>query len=260
MFTASQCTAVPPCAVSVVPSLELRGNVLNLSDLVKATTCPGLLQAAREVHLGAIPLPGSIRVFEQTDIAARLRDLAKAGDRALVLDVPERVTIRQAGLLRSCRKIAEHFSSAIVYDDSCGAAGRISESVPLEIARKRWDPLAKNWDLIARCQRSIDCVPFLIRLPQVPGSSSSPADRDRTFQPASRFGYERQAEGDRNGAALVHRGEQVMLVWDQDGIRLLVPALSLEEGRRRDRVRVRTLRGGRVFRAVVESKGTLRVE
>ena len=58
---------------------------------------------------------------------------------------------------------------------------------------------------------------------------------------------------------LVRPGEAVTLLWDQDGIRLVVPAICLDKGTAGDAVRARIVRGGRLVRAVVESAGRLRV-
>ena len=58
--------------------------------------------------------------------------------------------------------------------------------------------------------------------------------------------------------SLVHPGETVTLLWDQDGIRLLVPAVCLDPGRAGEPVRASIVRSGRTIRAIVESAGTLR--
>jgi hypothetical protein len=61
------------------------------------------------------------------------------------------------------------------------------------------------------------------------------------------------------GNETVRPGQTVILVWDQDGIRLQVPALCLEAGILGAKVRARILRGNRVVRAIVESGKSLRV-
>jgi hypothetical protein len=58
---------------------------------------------------------------------------------------------------------------------------------------------------------------------------------------------------------LVHPGEAVTLLWDQGGIRLVVPAVCLDTGGAGEAVRARIVRGGRMVRAIVEGEGRLRV-
>jgi flagella basal body P-ring formation protein FlgA len=57
---------------------------------------------------------------------------------------------------------------------------------------------------------------------------------------------------------LVRRGETVTLLWDENGIRLVVPAICLDPGAEGQKVRARVARGGRLVRAIVVSAGKLR--
>ena len=57
---------------------------------------------------------------------------------------------------------------------------------------------------------------------------------------------------------VVRPGQTVMLLWDQDGIRLQIPALCLDRGVPGSEVRARILRGGTVVRATVVSADSLR--
>lgn len=56
----------------------------------------------------------------------------------------------------------------------------------------------------------------------------------------------------------VRAGEAVTLVWDEDGIRLAVPAVSLDGGQAGEPVRARIGSTGRVMRATIWSAGILR--
>lgn len=58
-------------------------------------------------------------------------------------------------------------------------------------------------------------------------------------------------------APLVHRGEVVMLSWEAGGIRLRVPAISLDPGAVGDPVRARLLGSGRILHATVVGPGML---
>jgi hypothetical protein len=57
---------------------------------------------------------------------------------------------------------------------------------------------------------------------------------------------------------LVRRGQTVILVWDQDGIRVQVPAQCLDRGALGGEVRARILQSGVVVRATVVGAGGLR--
>jgi len=260
MWMPGRCAAAPSCAVSVEPGVEIQGNVIKLSDLVKADACPDLFRAAEQVHLGAVPLPSSVRVLEGTEIVARLRHLAAGIDQAVVLDVPARITVRQAGRRWSCREIAARLLPGAAAGDDCGAGGRVPQSASLEFVRQQWDPAAGTWNLVVRCRRSSDCVPFLIRLPGILRTGFAPPVRSRKTSSAVAIPAGAESAGEQGGPVVVRRGGRAILVWDQEGIRLVAPCLALEEGRQGETVRVRTLRGGRVLRAVVVGAGTVRVE
>lgn len=57
---------------------------------------------------------------------------------------------------------------------------------------------------------------------------------------------------------LVSAGETVMLVWEQAGIRLVIPAVCLDPGAQGQRVRARITGGGRIVQATVVSAGNVR--
>lgn len=59
-------------------------------------------------------------------------------------------------------------------------------------------------------------------------------------------------------AAVVRPGQTVILVWDQYGIRVQVPALCLDRGAPGSEVRARILPSGAVMRATVENAGSVR--
>lgn len=64
--------------------------------------------------------------------------------------------------------------------------------------------------------------------------------------------------GPAGAGALVRPGQAVTLLWDQDGIRLVIPAVALDPGAPGEPVRARIVRGGRLVRAVVVSAGMVR--
>jgi hypothetical protein len=58
---------------------------------------------------------------------------------------------------------------------------------------------------------------------------------------------------------MVRPGQTVILVWDQDGIRMQLPALCLDRGGNGSQVRARILQSGAVVRATVVGVGSLRM-
>jgi hypothetical protein len=263
------------CPVVVQPSVEVAGEELSLAELLAPDSCATLRQAAAGVSLGGVPLWGSVRVMTGEEVLEQLQKLAKRTGKTSkdlnLMPVPERVTVRRAGTRASCAGIgARVLSSSAVHAapaaiefaasgaaepdagsreaGECGAGLKIPRRAPVTFARVVWNPALAAWDVSARCVHAADCVPFLVRVP------------DRNFQ------FEKRAAGRSTAAKasapekpLVRRGEAVTLLWDQDGIRLLVPAVCLDEGRAGEAVRARIVRGGRLVRAVVESAGRLRV-
>jgi len=59
------------------------------------------------------------------------------------------------------------------------------------------------------------------------------------------------------GEISVRPGQTVTLIWDQAGIRAVVPVICLDHGGLGQQVRARIPRGGRVVRAIVLSAGRL---
>ena len=268
----SASAAAPACATPVVRSeLEISGRELSLADLLAPGACPALLLAARQVRLGAAPLVGSARVFEGSQVRALFQKVgvqriegtqpsgSLSGSPSESWTIPERITVRRAGPRASCADLAgrilrtlpsrpaEGLSARTV---DCGAAARIPSDARLELSRPLWNPGVVAWEIAARCERPAVCVPFLVRVREnrhnLAAAGSSPTSPGGASQAADE-------------PPLVLRGQTATLVWDQDGIRLLVPVLCLDPGSLGRPVRARILPGGRIIRAIVVSAGRLRV-
>jgi hypothetical protein len=280
------------CRVTVEAQIDVAPGKLSLADLLSADTCPGLARAAAQVDLGSSPLTGSVRVLAGSEVRARLEQLAAgitggvSGLQTVMMLVPERISIRRAGVRASCADISARllaspgtlpwaagaaaptksaFGLPIAGDFpspmDCGAAGRIPQETPLQPTKTVWDPALGSWEVSARCVHAGDCVPFLVR---VPGSNSASGNsarepgnllRQRTLASLS---SRPAAPGSGAGKLIVRAGEAVTLVWDQDGIRLVVPAIALDAGAEGQPVRARIARGGRMLPAIVVSAGIVR--
>jgi hypothetical protein len=253
--------------------VEVANQELSLADLLEPGSCPALLRAAAGVRLGRAPLVGSVRVIEGEEVRALLRKLAPNGEGGIAgLDtvrIPERVVVRRAGARSSCLDIGERLFSVMGSAPvsplriECGGVGRIPEGVPLALGKVVWDPASGSWRISARCVQASDCVPFQVR---VWGHDlhlrSSPvlASLLTSAKPASAISGT-SLEPKRHVLAepgLVHPGQRIRLLWDENGIRMALPVICVDAGGVGQQVRARIAPSGRVVRAIVVDAGTLR--
>jgi len=186
--------AQTPCQATVKAEIEVRGQEYFLADLLAPDACPEILRAAARVRLGSAPLTGSPRVLEGTLVRALLEQATGGAIGLENIHVPERVTVRRAGLRASC------------------AGSKVNRELKEDLESQ----------------------------------VSFPAHHERNLIPAP--------ESDE---LLARPGQKVTLVWDQDGIRLVVPAVCLDRGERGQTVRARIARGP-IVKAVVVGAGILR--
>ena len=269
------------CTVVVAANIEVAPGEFSLADLLPRNTCPALLRAASRVHLGRAPLPGSVRVLEGNEVRAWLDNAAANVERrfagAASLRVPERVSVRRTGARANCTEIVARIfappdahpvaaesgvrdlttldaSEALPLESDCGAAGRIRLEAAFELTKKTWNPAFVSWDVNARCLNPGDCVPFLVRVP----GRDFPAQPAASARMAAPLSFAKASVAAAHEIPLVRPGEKVSLLWDQDGIRLVVPAVALDAGSAGAAVRARVGRGGRTVRGIVVGAGKLR--
>jgi len=258
------------CRVTVRASVEVSGE-FSLADLLGSGTCSKMRRAAVSVPLGSAPVAGSVRVLTGGEVRMILQKLAEdlgleAGEFAPLL-MPERITVRRAGARASCADIAREIPMTSRDTAECGAADRIPHDASLAFSPPAWDPALRSWRLYARCVHPADCVPFLVRLrgrdagEGAEAETSAEAGKARStigrLATASSPSLGRVASGADRARALVRPGQAVTLLWDQDGIRLVIPAVALDAGAPGERVRARIVRGGAVLHAIVVSAGML---
>lgn len=250
------------CPVIALGEVQASGTVLSLADLLSPGSCPAVRRSAAQVRLGAAPLDGSVRVFEGNQIRGLLEPFVLDSEttQRAVLFVPERIRVHRARRRSSCAEIeAKVFSvsGSAPNDADCGAAGRIAEDAALSVTHKHWDSALRSWVFSAHCTRPSDCVPFLIRVP---------GDREQTDAVAGFSGESNSASprsmdaGQAELNLLIRPGDKASLLWDQDGIRLTIPAVCMDKGRAGDTVRVRLEPSHRIVRAVVVNPKVLRIE
>ena len=255
--TASLCRAETPCHATVESNIEISGTELTLADLLTRDSCAPLRTAAATVLLGAAPLEGIARILSGDEIRVRLQAVIPEADASVL--VPERTIVRRAGRRASCGEIEAKLlptaSSSSTTDPTsaqrakidqeidCGAGGRIPLDAPLQRTAKIWDPATRTWLLRARCVHSSDCVPFAVRVPanSFPENARSEAGPAR---PAAK--------------PLVRAGQPAMLLWDEGGIRAVVPAICLDAGAAGETIRARMAHGTQVVHAIVVSARELK--
>jgi hypothetical protein len=261
-FIALGLVAVPgsglaSCPVSFLARVELRGQEFSLADILDAGTCPRLLRAAGQISLGRAPREGSVRVLEKDQIRPLLgRAMQGAGIAIESLpseNIPERIVIRRGGIRSSCSDIAHQLNLAPHQSDGldaedCGVSRGIRKGVRFAVDRRIWDPALQRWTLIVRCTTPADCVPFLLRGPDSTSADDGSipvASRSRTAYPAS------------TGKTLLRAGQSTTLIWEQGGIRMVLPAVSLDAGSDGDIVRARVLSTRLLLRARITPQATL---
>ena len=250
------------CPVTALAEIRIAGASFSLADLLSPGSCPEVVRSAAQIHLGTAPLEGSVRIFDGGQIRAWLEQLLKAQEteRRSTLVVPARVSVRRARPRSSCREIEDRVfseASAPAGESDCGAAGRVAEDAPLAVAHRHWDPALHSWMFSARCTHPEDCVPFLIRVPASSAEAATAAGSSAESSPAHNLSHT-ATEAELN--PLVRPGDKASVLWDQDGIRLTIPAICMDKGRAGDTVRARLERSNRVVHAVVVSSGQLRVQ
>ena len=251
--------------------VEVGPGALTMADLLPPGACPRFYQAAARIGLGSAPLPGSVRVLAGRDILQRIHSLGEmlAMDASpnehnarLAWHLPERIVVRRSGTMKSCDDVARFlvaadpaFAKAEVLAPenlNCAAAKGVPSNAQLALTATAWNSSLRRWEFALRCERSGQCVPFLVweraksgdpkRLPEYSSRPDLPDAISEHHRPA------------------VARGETVMLTWEQSGIRVILPVTCLEAGGIGQFVRVRFPNSSRTLRAEVVQVGTLRVK
>ncbi len=262
------CAAQAACGViRVRERVEAERSDLTLADLLAADACLPWRQAAQQVNLGEAPRAGSLRVIDGSQVRQWLAAItgslgvAKPHDNDLV--IPARIIVQRESATKSCAAIAGFLSGAgdmprkphaparVQPEElNCAAAKGVPADVALELSRASWNASLQRWEFTLRCSQSRDCMPFLVwsRSDRHPGQGA-------TLLPA-RFGDSLPA-GSAVGT-LIKAGQTATLIWDQDGIRVVLPVTCLDAGALGDTVRVRFKQTRQTLQAEVVGAGELR--
>jgi hypothetical protein len=278
MFARPTAGQTPCRPVTVQPNVAVPAGEVSLADLLAPGTCPQLATAAASVRLGRAPLPGSLRVLAADEVRSRLQgllDQRASADRESLIQIPPRVTVRRAQATMSCGELRERLEAALrsyssaasealaaererdfralLTNIDCTPTNRLPQHANLVLLRAFWDPASREWEFSMRCAQANDCVPFLVRARADVGRLSAAAF-PHPLQPSPT-----QSAGiSLLPAPVVKPGDTLTLLWDQAGIRLVLPVVCLDRGGLGDAVRVRIKNGSRVLRAEVVGGGMLR--
>ncbi len=234
------------CQIRISPSHEIQGDTFSLADLLQRDTCPSLLRATENVYLGKVPRNGVTRVLDGTEVRQRLQtvDMNQVNFRIQSLQVPERILVTRGANERSCADLAEELLSisrmkSLQRPVDCGL-GAVHENTRLEIVKKTWDPSSRAWEFAVRCAAARDCVPFLVRVP-------AEDQHDEVVPLVERHPFIGPS---------VHVGQKTEVLWDDNGLRLVLRGTALDAGSNGDSIRVR-LKAGRVVYANITSSGVV---
>lgn len=244
--TVTAAASAEDCQIQVSRSHDVQGETFSLADLLPRDTCSSLLRAAENVSLGKLPRIGVTRVLDGAEVRQRLQTIAmnQVNFRIQSLQVPERILVTRGANARSCADLAEELlpTSPVNRPEKpvdCGV-GAISGNAHVEIVKKTWDPSSRAWEFAVRCAAASDCVPFLVRVPA--------EDRHDEVVPL--------VEKHPFSSPSVHVGEKTEVVWDDNGLRLVLRGTALDAGRNGNSIRVR-LQAGHVVYANITSSGVV---
>jgi hypothetical protein len=264
-FADSRCTDV-----SVRADVEVERETLSLADVLEASACPTVRQAALQIDLGLAPRLGNTRVLEGAQIRQWIRDLPIADIRIgrTRFSIPERVVIHRSGEVKSCGDIARFVESAAPTQNSgsiplsaagsldCSASRIVPAKASLELIKSEWNAGLRRWEFSLRCAAPTACVPFLVwTRPQASAQRGLMVGRGLFL--GSTVSEITKAEVSQKDL-LVKRGQTVILTWDQGGIRMALPVTSLEAGGLGQWVRVRLKNAPRIVRAEVVGDSSVR--
>lgn len=277
VFAAASLGAVaePACKQVAVPSsVEAGREGLTLADLVPGA-CPQWREAAAQVSLGTAPQAGSLRVLDGGHIRGLLEEIAGGSlspKQITEMEIPERIVVRRAGGTKSCEEIAGFVARAAPAHDAdsapgwwqknldCAAARGIPEETPLELTKTVWNAALRRWEFSLRCMRAEDCVPFLVWAGEPKTAASGGfTPYALSLSPSSAPARSPLGAGAGGAEAPIKRGQTATLIWEQAGIRVVLPVTCLDAGGVGQTVRVRLKNAPRILRAEVVGEGMLRV-
>lgn len=251
------------------------GPVLRLSDLLPASAALKMRLAAENIALGPSPKLGSARILGRSEIYARLRDFPQLLG---AISFPAQILVERKSVPVSPEQV--HHAVAVFANahgwqlpseqtlliEVPSGARALNGSPALEILSLRWDTRRQAVQARLRCREESQCSPFFawICVPRemvslwgqhlgifqdslLPTSANSETNKVRDGPTARKP----------RGTALVQAGSRAIVVMRTANIRITVPVICLQRGALAQYIRVRPVKGQKVFDAEVTGAGLL---
>jgi len=257
--------------VQLRDAVEVKRSWVLLTDLLPPDAPSAIRKALGSVELCSTPQPGSARVLNSEQTAARL---AGQPDLLRRLAIPARITVRYAGwpiaedrvrlaisqFLRQ-QSLHEHGGISDLPDEArlewARPLSATEENPRLEVLGLDWDNRQQSLQVRLRCSIRASCGSFLahVVLPAplaerwrqqlgLGGDSNSPKDSQ-------------QAADGGKGAVLAEKGKPATLIVDNGSMRISVRVICLQPGVLNQKIRVFEAQSRRVFHADVVAEGLL---
>jgi Chaperone for flagella basal body P-ring formation len=205
--------------------------------------------------------------LDRQQIRGLMAPLASPHDSSSPVDisweVPDRIVVKRAGATKSCAELTRFLAAAALQEKiagttpdwerevDCAAAPAIPENAELAVVKTSWNGSLRRWEFRLHCLRTEDCVPFLLWIRKTKTAITG-------FSGLQPGGSGAEAKPGAISRPIVRPGQTATLVWDEAGIRVVLPVTCLDAGGLGQLVRVRFKSAPRVLRAEVLNDGTLR--
>jgi hypothetical protein len=250
--------------------VEVKQNRVWLSDLLPPEAPAAIQNALASIELCRAPQPGSVRVLDAAQIAARL-----AGQFELLgqLAIPSRITIRYTGWPIAEEKVRLAISEFLrqqSWHDHGGRrdlpdAARLEWTLPLsatiespklEVVGLDWDDRQQSAQVRLRCSPHASCGGFMVHVVLSPPLAREWREQ-LTLGSALSSSGEQPAAANGNSSVLAEKGKPATLVLDDGSMRISVRVICLQRGVLNQEIRVVEAQGRHVFHAEVVGMGLL---
>ena len=241
-------------------------NVL-LSDLLPVNAGVSLRARAGEISLGAAPQPGNTRVLERSGV---LENIGASQDVAEEIVVPERIMVSRDARPITLQEVFAAIRGALDHGGISVAANLQPEDIllqaqvlvepgdaGLEVLRSDFDTAMKRGRFLLWASHDPKVLPFFVavRFAGDPRLAVPVTQLNRTS--GGKPDLPRVPVVLANGEVLVFPGKQATLLLHSDALLLMADVIPLERGILGQRVQVRVVDTGKIFRAQVDGRAHL---
>jgi hypothetical protein len=244
--------------VALPGEVQVSGERVRFSDLLPSGADDKLRRSSEAIDLGRAPRFGSVRVLEREWLHEMLNPHPEI---VPPLVIPDRIMVMRSGYplssasLRSAvaNYLREKGAMTDVPDSalqwSCEIA-TMQRNPALEVREVSWDASRRRFQFRVGCLKRQSCQDFIVYV-----QTDQEILRRATW---AATGVNRpKATAPENGAILMAAGQKARLLMQGDGLHILMPVISLQNGRMGETIRVRAIGSAHVFRAQVVSSDLL---